>query len=60
MGYGLFNESVLDSVIVARQRFLRSGGFMLLDVVKLKLQGSSVNEAPINFCLSLVASSLKR
>ncbi|OWA52008.1 putative Protein arginine N-methyltransferase 8 [Hypsibius exemplaris] len=41
MGYALFNESVLGTVITARQQFLRDGGFMLPDMMKLRMVGSS-------------------
>ena len=41
MGYGLFNESVLDSVIIARKKFLKPGGIILPDTAVLKMAGSS-------------------
>ncbi|XP_055328481.1 uncharacterized protein LOC129581439 isoform X2 [Paramacrobiotus metropolitanus] len=46
MGHALFKESMLDSVIVARQRFLRSGGFILPDVFVLKVAGSASARHP--------------
>lgn len=46
MGYGLLSESVLDSVIHARQRFLKHGGFMLPDTTTLKVVGSSFSRKP--------------
>ncbi|GAU90847.1 hypothetical protein RvY_03207 [Ramazzottius varieornatus] len=41
MGYSLFNESMLNSVITARKRFLKDGGFMIPDTAVLRMIGSS-------------------
>lgn len=35
MGYALLYESMLDSVLVARAKYLRPGGFMLPDVARV-------------------------
>ena len=43
MGYSLFNESVLNSVITARKRFLKDGGFMIPDTAVLRMVGSSAS-----------------
>ena len=49
MGYALFNESVLDSIITARQRFLKDGGFMLPDGTRLRMLGSTCSrERPMD------------
>ena len=41
MGYCLLYESMLDSVLVARNRFLRPGGAMLPDVASMFVAGFS-------------------
>merc|ERR1712066_722130 len=43
MGYCLFYESMLDSVLYARDKWLAPGGLMFPDIVKLYLLGTKTN-----------------
>ena len=44
MGFCLFYESMLDSVLFARDRWLAPGGLVFPDIVKLQLVGISDNQ----------------
>ena len=45
MGYGLLFESMLDSVIVARDRYLKPGGLIVPCRASIFVQGQSLREA---------------
>ena len=42
MGYALLYESMLDSVLDARDKYLRAGGYMLPDVARVFLVRTAV------------------
>ena len=49
MGYGLLFECMLDSVIVARDRWLKRGGAVLPDVARILVAGGSALAADLPF-----------
>lgn len=49
MGYGLLFESMLDSVLHARDKWLRPGGAMLPDKASIHIAGASEGALGIGF-----------
>lgn len=67
MGYALLFESMLDSVLVARDRFLKPGGAILPDMASLYVAAGNEGAGGLNFWrnvygidMSVVAETLRR
>jgi protein arginine N-methyltransferase 3 len=49
MGYALLFESMLDTVLQARDRFLKPGGVVLPDVASIYIAGAAIGATDSSF-----------
>lgn len=49
MGYALLFESMLDSVITARDKFLRPGGALLPDIARIHIAAAGIGASGLDF-----------